>query len=157
MGRHSFWARRNRILASMVTRRMEIPDRWALVKRLAKKYPLGLTTNSSAAIVRMETTPQFTRYFSAIVSGSDVRRAKPYPDMLLAAAKKLAVPPRECLMIGDAAVDGLAARAAGMKAILFSGKSSASPLCELKKSRPQAIVRNASQLQKELEKLGFFA
>lgn len=45
-----------------------------------------------------------------LITRDDVKYGKPDPDLFLAAAKKMAVPIEECLVIGDAIWDMLAAR-----------------------------------------------
>ncbi len=55
--------------------------------------------------------------FSATVSGADVRRGKPAPDIFLKAAEKIGMPPRHCLVFEDAPAGIAAAHAAGMKAV----------------------------------------
>lgn len=55
-------------------------------------------------------------HFHATVCRGDAPRIKPAPDLFLAAAERLAVDPRECLVIEDS-LNGLsAAKAAGMQA-----------------------------------------
>ncbi len=51
-----------------------------------------------------------------IVDGSHVRHAKPAPDLLLLAARRLRVAPSACWYVGDSIWDMQAARAAGMVA-----------------------------------------
>ena len=55
--------------------------------------------------------------FDAIVSAEDVTRGKPDPQVFLAAAGRLDIPPGRCIVVEDAAVGVEAARAAGMKCI----------------------------------------
>jgi HAD superfamily hydrolase (TIGR01509 family) len=55
----------------------------------------------------------------AVVTAHDVERGKPYPDLFLAAAKKLQVPPQNCVVVEDSDVGIEAARAAGMQAMRF--------------------------------------
>jgi len=56
-------------------------------------------------------------YFSAVISGEDVSKKKPSPDIYLAAANRIGIPPEQCIVIEDA-VNGIqAAKAAGMKCI----------------------------------------
>ncbi len=54
-----------------------------------------------------------------VVSGTDVTRAKPAPDIFLACARKMGLPPDRCAAIDDSASGVAAARAAGMKIIGF--------------------------------------
>ncbi len=55
----------------------------------------------------------------AVVTADDVERGKPFPDLFLCAAAKLAVPPEHCVVIEDSDVGIEAARAAGMKSLRF--------------------------------------
>ena len=55
--------------------------------------------------------------FAALISGADVQRGKPDPDIFLAAAQRLKVEPQHCLVIEDASAGVEAAHRAGMKAI----------------------------------------
>ncbi len=54
--------------------------------------------------------------FAATVSGADVARGKPAPDIFLQAAQALDVAPRVCLVFEDAPAGIAAAHAAGMRA-----------------------------------------
>jgi beta-phosphoglucomutase len=53
----------------------------------------------------------------AIVSAEDVRNGKPEPDVFLAAAAALHIPPSRCVVVEDAAAGVEAARRAGMRSI----------------------------------------
>ena len=57
------------------------------------------------------------------VGAEDAPHAKPAPDLFLEAARRLGVPPAECLVVEDAVLGVTAARAAGMPvvALLHSG------------------------------------
>ena len=55
--------------------------------------------------------------FEVVVSGTDVERGKPAPDIFLRAAKKLRVVASHCVVLEDAESGIRAAKAAGMKAI----------------------------------------
>ena len=52
-----------------------------------------------------------------LADGSQVKHAKPAPDLLLLAAEPLGIPARRCWYVGDATWDMLAARAASMTGI----------------------------------------
>jgi HAD superfamily hydrolase (TIGR01509 family) len=55
--------------------------------------------------------------FAAVVTGDDVARRKPAPDVYLEAARRLGVDPARCIAIEDSGPGITAARAAGMKAV----------------------------------------
>ncbi|HEU0176843.1 MAG TPA: HAD family phosphatase [Blastocatellia bacterium] len=56
-------------------------------------------------------------YFDAAISSEEVKAGKPEPDVFLAAAAKMGVAPRDCVVIEDAPAGIEAARRAGMKSI----------------------------------------
>ena len=80
--------------------------------------------------------------FGAIVTGDDVTRGKPDPQVFLLAAERLGVPPARCAVVEDAAVGVAAANAAGMTSIglLSTGRTRA----DLAAAR--AIVRSLSEI-----------
>ena len=51
------------------------------------------------------------------MTGEDVIRRKPYPDIFLEAARRLDVPPEACCVIEDAVNGVEAAKAAGMRCV----------------------------------------
>ncbi len=55
--------------------------------------------------------------FAALVTGRDVTRGKPDPQVFLLAAKRLGVPPERCVVVEDAPMGLKAARAAGMQCV----------------------------------------
>ncbi|HKQ78338.1 MAG TPA: HAD family phosphatase [Blastocatellia bacterium] len=57
------------------------------------------------------------KFFDAAISSEEVKAGKPEPDVFLAAAAKLDVAPRDCIVIEDAPAGLEAARRAGMKSI----------------------------------------
>jgi HAD superfamily hydrolase (TIGR01509 family) len=65
---------------------------------------------ASVAVLALDHEPR-------IVDGSAVEHAKPAPDLLLLAARKLGIGPEACWYVGDSTWDMRAATAAGMHAI----------------------------------------
>jgi HAD superfamily hydrolase (TIGR01509 family) len=57
------------------------------------------------------------QFFSAVASAEDVTEGKPSPQVFLAAASKLGVEPRSCVVVEDAPAGTEAARRAGMRSI----------------------------------------
>jgi len=67
-------------------------------------------------------------FFEAIVTGEDVQRGKPDPEVFLRAAERLRVSPRRCVVFEDAPVGIEAARRAGMKVVGVAGTHPAEAL-----------------------------
>jgi HAD superfamily hydrolase (TIGR01509 family) len=65
--------------------------------------------------------------FDATVSASEVEHSKPAPDLYLAAAEKLGIPPGDCLAVEDTGAGIAAAKAAGMFAVQVRASSTALP------------------------------
>jgi len=61
------------------------------------------------------------RLFDAVVSGREVTRGKPDPEVFLKAAEKLGVEPRRCAVVEDSLAGLEAARRAGMTPIGLTG------------------------------------
>jgi beta-phosphoglucomutase len=57
------------------------------------------------------------QYITASVAMEDVSRGKPDPEVFVTAAKRLGVPPAQCLVFEDAPVGIRAAKTGGMKAV----------------------------------------
>ncbi len=71
----------------------------------------------------------FSGFMRALVGAEDVRRGKPEPDVFLAAASRLAVPPDRCVVVEDAAAGIEAGRRAGMRTIGVGLGLSAADVC----------------------------
>jgi HAD superfamily hydrolase (TIGR01509 family) len=66
------------------------------------------------------------RYFAAFVGGDEVEHGKPAPDVYLKAARRLGVPPSDCIAVEDAEHGATAAVAAGMRAVMVKRDGSIS-------------------------------
>jgi beta-phosphoglucomutase len=86
---------------------------------------------------------QFTagRRIDAVVTGADVTRGKPDPQVFLLAADRLGVPPASCAVVEDAVHGVTAALRAGMAAIALTGTLEREAL-----SAADAVVDSLRQL-----------
>ena len=77
---------------------------------------LGIATSNSRELVEnVASTHHLREYFTSIVTGCDVARGKPSPDIYLEAAKQLGVSPSRCLVFEDIIAGILAGKNAGMR------------------------------------------
>lgn len=77
---------------------------------------LGIATSNSKELVSgaLQALGVYD-YFDAIVTGCEVERGKPAPDVYLEAAKRCKVAPKDCLVFEDIVAGILAGKAAGMR------------------------------------------
>jgi HAD superfamily hydrolase (TIGR01509 family) len=84
-----------------------------------------------------------TGFFDAIVTGRDVAKGKPAPDIFLVAAEKLGVSPEKCLVFEDAFAGIRAARAAGCYPVLVPDRRQPTPeiaaMCDVRASLLSAM------------------
>ncbi|OGD88656.1 hypothetical protein A3I53_03855 [Candidatus Curtissbacteria bacterium RIFCSPLOWO2_02_FULL_40_13b] len=79
---------------------------------------------SSASRARVQALLEMldlSKYFAEKVSGQDVEKGKPEPDIFLVCAQKIDRSPAQCVVIEDSPNGVAAAKAAGMKCIGFTG------------------------------------
>lgn len=105
------------IYATRLTRLTRVFDAMAPVLDAldAAALPWGIVTNKHSRFAEpvVAGTGLATRS-RVLVCGDTTARAKPFPDPLLEAARRLAVDPAHCLYVGDDLRDIQAGRAAGM-------------------------------------------
>lgn len=85
------------------------------IKRPTNRLHLAVATSSVSASARpFLDRHRLTEFFDVIITGDEIERGKPHPDIYLRAAEKLGVAPNECLVIEDALSGVAAGKAAGM-------------------------------------------
>lgn len=97
----------------------EVRARWAIATSSRREQ-----VDASVRALALSSRP-------IIIDGSNVKRAKPAPDLLFFAARELGVEPSRSRYVGDSIWDMQAAAAAGMPAIgVVSGSATAAELVE---------------------------
>lgn len=87
---------------------------------------LGIATSNSRELVEnVALVHKLRDYFSCIMTGSDVLRGKPSPDIYLAVAESLGVPAGRCLVFEDIVAGILAGKNAGMRVCAVEDEYSA--------------------------------
>ena len=98
----------------------EVPLKKGIPEFLAGCKALGIrlgiaTSNSRVLVENVAKVHNLRDYFTCIMTGSEVLRGKPNPDIYLAVAKELAVSPENCLVFEDIVAGILAGKSAGMR------------------------------------------
>ncbi|HEX3228391.1 MAG TPA: HAD-IA family hydrolase, partial [Pyrinomonadaceae bacterium] len=112
--------RRGEIATEFFANRIDLfPSTKQVLEELRQMNPplrLGLATSSVSASARpFLDRHKLTPFFEVIVTGEEVERGKPHPDIYLRAAEKLDVATDACLAIEDSLSGIAAAKAANMR------------------------------------------
>jgi HAD superfamily hydrolase (TIGR01509 family) len=110
--------RRGEIAAEFFANRVGLfPSTRAVLEELLQmNLHLAVATSSVSASARpFLDRHKLTTFFNVILTGDEIERGKPHPDIYLCVAEKLDVPSDECLVIEDALSGIAAAKAAGMR------------------------------------------
>ncbi len=83
----------------------------------AKGIRRAVATSSRRENAERKLIP-YRNYFEVLVTGDDIARGKPAPDIFLLAAKELGLGVEECLVLEDSLAGIRAAKAAGIEAIM---------------------------------------
>jgi HAD superfamily hydrolase (TIGR01509 family) len=146
-------ARHGELFRELLPERRPLPE---AVELLAELREVGVTYGIATSGRR----PEIDDSLEALRLGPDtvvvergaVERAKPEPDLFLACAAQLGVPPEECYVVGDAIWDLLAARRARMLSIgLLSGGYGDD---ELTRAGAFRVYRDTRELRESLDELG---
>lgn len=90
-----------------------------LLKNLNENYiKTAIASSSHMEIIQIVVSRlKIDNYLNNLISGEELKRGKPYPDIFLEAAKKLNTDPAECVVFEDAESGVIAGKRAGMKVI----------------------------------------
>jgi HAD superfamily hydrolase (TIGR01509 family) len=105
----------DRMLAAYEREVPLLPGAVEAVRRLAARWPLGLASSSNRPVIDVVlASADLTECFEATVSGDEVARGKPSPDVYLAAADQLGVDAGRAAAVEDSSNGLRSAAAAGM-------------------------------------------
>jgi HAD superfamily hydrolase (TIGR01509 family) len=106
-------------VAELYRKRLPLmPGALDAIRRLAKRWPLGLATSSNREVIDLVLElAGIAELFRTTVSSEEVGRGKPAPDVYLEAASRLGVEPGACAAIEDSHNGIVSAHAAGMRVI----------------------------------------
>ena len=89
-----------------------------------------------------------SEFFDTVITGYEVRNHKPAPDIVLEAAKRLRVNPKQCVVVGDSPLDVEAGKRAGSLTIAVS--SNPRSRRQMGKVKPTAIVTDLEAISEKL-------
>ena len=119
------------------------------------RYPRCVASSSSLERIHLslEVTGLAALFGSNVFSATQVTHGKPAPDLYLFAATKMAVAPKDCVIIEDSSLGVTAGRAAGMKVIGFIGgaHSMGDAARNLASAGAYAIVSSMAELPTTVE------
>jgi beta-phosphoglucomutase-like phosphatase (HAD superfamily) len=89
-----------------------------VVRQVAQVWPVGLASSSPPELIRAAIDAAgLAATFDVMISTEEVRHGKPAPDVYLAVAERLGVPPARCVAVEDSSNGIRSAAAAGMRVI----------------------------------------
>lgn len=95
-----------------------LPGAVEAVHRMAAAFPVALASGSMTSLIHhVLRATGLEKVIPVVVLGDTIPRGKPAPDIYLEAARRLGVPPEDCVGIEDSANGLRALRAAGLKAV----------------------------------------
>jgi HAD superfamily hydrolase (TIGR01509 family) len=95
-----------------------LPGAIDAVRSVSSRWPLAVASSSPRSLIEtVLSTADLAFAFAAVVSSEEVPRGKPAPDVYLAAADRLSVPPKSCAAVEDSSNGLRSAAAAGFTVI----------------------------------------
>ena len=116
-----------------------------LVEKLAARAPLALASGSERQVVEEVLDLGLREYFPVTVTGTEIHRGKPEPDIFLKTAELLKVRPEDCWVIEDSKPGVTAALAANMRVIAITNTHPAHEL-----QRATTVVKTYAEIERLL-------
>jgi HAD superfamily hydrolase (TIGR01509 family) len=145
--------RHGELFREALPERRPLPGAVELLAELrATAVPHGIATSGRRPEINASLEALGVGTETVVIERGGVQRAKPEPDLFLACAEQLRVPPEECYVVGDAVWDLLAARRARMLSIgLLSGGYGED---ELTRAGAFRVYTDTNELRESLDELG---
>ena len=94
-----------------------------LLEKLRPKYKTAVATNRSDTMGGVLAAHGLTNDFDLVVSSSDVKRPKPYPDPLIKVLDHFKIKPYQSIYVGDSELDQIAASLANIPFVAYKNRS----------------------------------
>jgi HAD superfamily hydrolase (TIGR01549 family) len=144
---------KKKIFMGRVSKVQTLPGARELLKHLSQlDVPWIIATSGGKDEVAPLLKLLFLPSDAQVVTGDDIKKAKPEPGVFLAAAKRLGVALNDCIVVGDSVWDLLAARRAkGLGVGLLCGGYGRA---ELDRAGAYRVYKDPAELLGHLEELG---
>jgi HAD superfamily hydrolase (TIGR01549 family) len=145
--------RHGELFRKVLPERRPLPEAVELLSELREAgVPHGIATSGRRPEIDASLEALGVGQDAVVIERGNVERAKPEPDLFLACAEQLGVPPEECYVVGDAVWDLLAARRARMLSVgLLSGGYGED---ELTRAGAFRVYADTKELRESLDELG---
>ncbi len=111
-------ARKENLYYELLPQLQPVPEVLEHIETMHGRIPFAVVSGSTReSVVKSLSTLGLLEKFDVLVGSGDYRRSKPAPDAFLAAAARLGVAPRDCLVFEDTDLGIQAATAAGMASV----------------------------------------
>jgi HAD superfamily hydrolase (TIGR01509 family) len=146
--------RHGAVMKELMPHAMPLDGARELLRHLHQlEIPFGIATSGERSGVKEPLQQLGLPDDAIVISKSDVKYAKPEPDLFLACRERLDVPPEQCFVVGDATWDMLAAQRSGMLGIgVLTGGVSRS---ELTQAGAYRVYQDPAELDEHLYELGW--
>ena len=114
------------------------------MKSMGMKLAIGTSNSIELAMCSLEAL-DIADYFDAVVTGCDVGKGKPAPDVYLECARRCGVNPSECIVFEDIPVGIEAAHNAGMKVCAVHDEYS-SDVDDIKRNKADYYIINYKEI-----------
>jgi HAD superfamily hydrolase (TIGR01509 family) len=126
-----------------------LPGAVDAVKRLAARWPLGLASSANRPVIDLALDlAGLRKRFAVTVSGEEVSRGKPAPDVYLEAASKLGIDPESAAAVEDSTNGLKSASAARMMVVAVPNREF--PPTQEALALADLVVRSLEELTPEL-------
>lgn len=138
---------KDRIYHDIIPRELEAVEGAAeTLEGLRKRgYLISVASSNPADVIHTSLAAvSLGALVDSVTCVDEVARGKPAPDLFVEASKKLGLPPRSCLAVGDTSYDVISGRDAGMVTTAYVGPAPAAS--QILESGPDHVIGRLAEL-----------
>jgi HAD superfamily hydrolase (TIGR01549 family) len=129
-----------------------LPGARMVIRKLAGRVKLGIVSSGTRWRIRQQLCDfKLDVHFSACVCAEDATHRKPHPAPLKLALRRMRMPPKECVYVGDSPEDIVMARRSGVRSIGVRGPFPTA--ARVLAARPDLMLDSIAELPDWIEAL----